>query len=144
MLFDLRGAAASMVELEVEADGRFIARHRADGMIVATPTGSTAYSLAAGGPILHPQLPGWALVPIAPQALSNRPIVLADPSEILIRIIGGPPASASFDTLTFADLKRDDAIIVRRSPHHARFLHPLGWSYFDTLRRKLHWNLGTV
>lgn len=139
-----RGAAASMVELEVEADGRFIARHRADGMIVATPTGSTAYSLAAGGPILHPQLPGWALVPIAPQALSNRPIVLADPSEILIRIIGGPPASASFDTLTFADLKRDDAIIVRRSPHHARFLHPLGWSYFDTLRRKLHWNLGTV
>ena len=139
-----RGAAASMVELEAHADGRFIARYRADGLIVATPTGSTAYSLAAGGPILHPQLPGWVLAPIAPQALSNRPVVLADPAEIVIRVVGGPQASASFDTQSVAALQHGDSIVVRRSPHQARFLHPAGWSYFDTLRHKLHWNQGAV
>ncbi len=138
------GAAASMIELEAHADGRFIARFRADGLIVATPTGSTAYSLAVGGPILHPQLPGWVLAPIAPQALSNRPIVLADPAEIVIRIVGGPQASASFDTQSVTTLRHGDCIVVRRSPHRAHFLHPEGWSYFDTLRHKLHWNQGAV
>ena len=84
------------------------------------------------------------LAPIAPQALSNRPVVLADPAEIVIRVVGGPQASASFDTQSVAALQHGDSIVVRRSPHQARFLHPAGWSYFDTLRHKLHWNQGAV
>ncbi|MDO5086626.1 MAG: NAD kinase [Comamonadaceae bacterium] len=139
-----RGAAASMVELQVEVDGRFVARHRADGMIVATPTGSTAYALSAGGPLLHPLVPGWVLVPIAPHALSNRPIVLADPLEIAIEIIAGRDASASFDMQSLASLHHGDRIVVRRSDYRVRFLHPKGWSYFDTLRNKLYWNEGGV
>ena len=139
-----RGAASGMVELSVEVDGHFVANYRADGIIVATPTGSTAYSLSAGGPLLHPLLPGWALVPISPHALSNRPIVLADPGEIAIEIVAGRDASASFDMQSLTSLHRGDRIIVRRSEHRARFLHPKGWSYFDTLREKLHWNKGST
>ncbi|MBN9405010.1 MAG: NAD kinase [Burkholderiales bacterium] len=137
-----RGAASGMVELSVEVDGHFVANYRADGIIIATPTGSTAYSLSAGGPLLHPLLPGLALVPISPHALSNRPIVLADPGEIAIEIVAARDASASFDMQTLTSLHRGDRIIVRRSEHRARFLHPQGWSYFDTLREKLHWNKG--
>ncbi|MFT4194056.1 NAD kinase [Ottowia sp.] len=139
-----RGAAASMVELRVEVDGHFVANHRADGIIVATPTGSTAYALSAGGPLLHPLVPAWALVPIAPHTLSNRPIVLADPVEIAIEIVGGRDASASFDMQSITSLLHGDRILVRRSDFRVRFLHPRGWSYFDTLREKLHWNEGTV
>ena len=139
-----RGAASGMVELSVEVDGHFVANYRADGIIVATPTGSTAYALSAGGPLLHPLLPGWALVPISPHALSNRPIVLADPGEIAIEIVAGRDASASFDMQSLTSLHRGDRIIVRRSEHRARFLHPKGWSYFDTLREKLHWNKGST
>jgi NAD+ kinase len=137
-----RGAASGMVELRVEVDGRFVANQRADGLIVSTPTGSTAYSLSAGGPILHPSIPGWVLVPIAPHTLSNRPIVLSDDTEITIEIVAGRDASASFDTQTIASLLHGDRVTVRRSVHRARFLHPRGWSYFDTLRNKLHWNEG--
>ena len=137
-----RGAASGMVELRIEVDGHFVANYRADGIIVATPTGSTAYSLSAGGPLLHPLLPGWALVPISPHALSNRPIVLADPGEIAIEIVAGRDASASVDMQSLASLHHGDRIVVRRSEHRARFLHPKGWSYFDTLREKLHWNKG--
>jgi NAD+ kinase len=135
-----RGASTGMVELRVEVDGHFVANHRADGFIAATPTGSTAYALSVGGPLLHPQVPGWTLVPIAPHSLSNRPIVLPAGSEIAIEIISDRKASASFDTQSFAALNQGDRIVVRRSAHRARFLHPRGWNYFDTLRRKLLWN----
>ena len=139
-----RGAAASMVELRVEVNGHFVANHRADGIIVATPTGSTAYALSAGGPLLHPLVPAWALVPIAPHTLSNRPVVVADPVEIAIEIVGGRDASASFDMQSITSLQHGDRVIVRRSEFRVRFLHPRGWSYFDTLRAKLHWNEGGV
>lgn len=137
-----RGAASGMVELRVEVDGHFVANYRADGIIVATPTGSTAYSLSAGGPLLHPQLPGWALVPISPHTLSNRPIVLTDPGEIAIQVVAGRDTNASFDMQSLTSLHHGDRIVVRRSEHRVRFLHPKGWSYFDTLREKLHWNRG--
>jgi NAD+ kinase len=135
-----RGAGTSMVELRVEVDGHFVADHRADGIIAATPTGSTAYALSAGGPLLHPQVPAWTLVPIAPHSLSNRPIVLPVVSEIAIEIIAGHNAGASFDMQSFAPLNQGDRIVMRRSAHRMRFLHPRGWNYFDTLRKKLHWN----
>ncbi|APW39354.1 NAD kinase [Rhodoferax koreense] len=137
-----RGATSGMVELRVEVDGQLIANQRADGLIIATPTGSTAYALSAGGPLLHPSIPGWVLVPIAPHTLSNRPIVLADPGEIVIELVAGRDASANFDMQSLASLQHGDRISVRRSQHHVRFLHPKGWSYFDTLRKKLRWNEG--
>jgi len=139
-----RGATSGMVELRVEVDGHFVANQRADGLIIATPTGSTAYSLSAGGPLLHPSIPGWVLVPIAPHTLSNRPIVLANAAEIAIEVVAGRDASASFDTQSLASLLHGDRIVVTRSKHHVRFLHPKGWSYFDTLRQKLHWNEGVA
>ena len=138
-----RGATSGMVELRVEVDGRFVANQRADGLIIASPTGSTAYALSAGGPLLHPSIAGWVLVPIAPHTLSNRPIVLSDSGEVVIELVAGGDASANFDMHSLASLMRGDRIIVRRSAHQMRFLHPKGWSYFDTLRKKLHWNTGT-
>ena len=137
-----RGATAGMVQLRVEVDGHFVANQRADGLIIASPTGSTAYSLAAGGPLLHPSIPGWVMVPIAPHTLTNRPIVLADAAEIAVEIVAGRDVSANFDMQSIASLQHGDRITVRRSEHHVRFLHPVGWSYFDTLREKLQWNTG--
>ncbi|MBP7413078.1 MULTISPECIES: NAD kinase [Simplicispira] len=137
-----RGATSGMVELRVEVDGRFVANQRADGLIIASPTGSTAYALSAGGPMLHPSIPGWVLVPIAPHTLSNRPIVLADITEIAIEIVSGRDASANFDMQSLASLLHGDRILVKRSEYCVRFLHPCGWSYFDTLRKKLRWNEG--
>ena len=139
-----RGATSGMVELRVEVDGRFVANQRADGLIIASPTGSTAYALSAGGPLLHPSIGGWVLVPIAPHTLSNRPIVLSDTGEVAIEIVAGRDASANFDMQSLASLILGDRIIVRRSDYQMRFLHPKGWSYFDTLRKKLHWNEGAV
>jgi NAD+ kinase len=139
-----RGATSGMVELRVEVDGRFVANQRADGLIIASPTGSTAYALSAGGPLLHPSIPGWVLVPIAPHTLSNRPIVLSDAGEITVEIVAGRDASANFDMQSLASLLHGDRISVRRSDYQMRFLHPRGWSYFDTLRKKLHWNEGAA
>jgi NAD+ kinase len=137
-----RGATSGMVELRVEVDGHFVAYQRADGLIVASPTGSTAYSLSAGGPLLHPSNLGWVLVPIAPHTLSNRPIVLPDTAQITIELVSGRDASANFDMQSLASLLHGDRITVKRSEHSVRFLHPRGWTYFDTLRKKLHWNEG--
>ncbi len=137
-----RGATSGMLELRVEVDGHFVANQRADGLIVASPTGSTAYSLSAGGPLLHPSNPGWVLVPIAPHTLSNRPLVLADAAEIAIEVVSERDASANFDMQSLASLLHGDRIVVKRSEYKVRFLHPKGWSYFDTLRKKLHWYEG--
>ena len=139
-----RGGSPSMVELRVEVDGHFVANQRADGLIIATPTGSTAYALSAGGPLLHPAIAGWVMAPIAPHTLSNRPIVLPSDGEIAIEVVTGRDASAHFDMQSFTSLLHGDRITVRRSAHQLRLLHPVGWSYFDTLRRKLHWNKGVV
>jgi NAD+ kinase len=139
-----RGATSGMVELRVEVDGHFVANQRADGLIIATPTGSTAYALSSGGPLMHPSVPGWVMVPIAPHTLSNRPIVLANTAKIAIEVVAGRDASASFDMQSLASLMHGDRIEVERSKHHVRFLHPQGWSYFDTLRQKLHWNEGVA
>jgi NAD+ kinase len=135
-----RGAGAGMAELKVTVDGKFMYNQRSDGLIVATPTGSTAYALSAGGPLMHPSLAGVVLVPIAPHALSNRPIVVPESSEIVVEIVNGRDISVNFDMQTFASLQHGDEIVISRSPHTITFLHPEGWSYYDTLREKLHWN----
>ena len=137
-----RGATSGMVELRVEVGGRLVANQRADGLIIASPTGSTAYSLSAGGPMLHPSIPGWVLVPIAPHTLSNRPIVLSDATEVAVEVVSGRDASANFDMQSLASLLHGDRILVNRSEHRVKFLHPRGWNYFATLRKKLRWNEG--
>jgi NAD+ kinase len=139
-----RGATSGMVELRVEVDGHFVANQRADGLIIASPTGSTAYAMSAGGPLLHPSIAAWVMVPIAPHTLSNRPIALADTAHIAIEIVAGRDASANFDMQSLASLMHGDRIEVTRSQHQVRFLHPKGWTYFDTLRQKMHWNEGVA
>ncbi len=135
-----RSGAAGLVELRVDVDGRFMSVQRADGLIVATPTGSTAYAMSAGGPILHPSLPGLVLVPIAAHTLSNRPIVLPEHVRIDIEVMSPKDVGVNFDMQHFADLLGGDRISLRTAPHRAIFLHPPGWSYFATLRKKLHWH----
>jgi NAD+ kinase len=139
-----RGATASMVELSVDVGDDFVANLRADGLIISTPTGSTAYALSAGGPIVHPGIGGWVVVPIASHTLSNRPIVLPDLGEVRIGIVAGRDVSANFDMHNLASLMHGDQVRVRRSAFKVRFLHPRGWSYYATLRRKLRWYEGTV
>jgi len=135
-----RSGVAGMTELRVHVDGRFMYNQRADGLIVATPTGSTAYAVAAAGPILHPRLAGMVLVPIAPHALSNRPIVLPDDSTVSIQIVSGRDVNVNFDMQSLSALRPGDVIEVHRSGHVVPFLHPLSYSYYATLRNKLHWN----
>ena len=137
-----RGATASMVELKIDIGTEFVANLRADGLIIGSPTGSTAYALSAAGPILHPRIAGWVLVPIAPHDLSNRPIVLPDSGNISIEVVAGRTASVNFDMQSLASLVHGDRVAVCRSEHQVRFLHPRGWSYYATLRRKLHWHSG--
>jgi NAD+ kinase len=139
-----RGATASMVELRAQIGDELIANIRADGLIIASPTGTTAYALSAGGPILHPRIGGWVLVPIASHTLSNRPIVLPDTDEVRIEIVAGRDASANFDMQSLASLLHGDQVRVKRSQHSVRFLHPRGWSYYATLRRKLRWYDGVA
>src|SRR5690606_2306752 len=139
-----RAGRGGMIEVRVELDDVFMYSQRADGLIIASPTGSTAYSLAVNGPIMHPSIQALLLVPVAPQTLSNRPIVLPDNGTIgltitaLGRVESG--ASVHFDMQTWSDCQPGDRIEVCRSPHSVRFVHPSGYSYFATLRRKLYWN----
>ncbi|WP_114814568.1 NAD kinase [Paraburkholderia kururiensis] len=135
-----RSGFSGMAELRVHVDGRFMYNQRSDGLIVATPTGSTAYALSSSGPILHPQLQGIVLVPIAPHALSNRPIVLPDSCKVSIQIVAGRDVNVNFDMQSFTALQLNDTIEVRRSRHTVPILHPVGYSYYATLRQKLHWN----
>jgi len=137
-----RSPMASMIELRIDIGAEFMANLRADGLILASPTGSTAYALSAGGPILHPSIAGWVMAPIASHTLSNRPIVLPDVSDVTIEIVAGRDASVNFDMQSLASLLPGDRIVVRRSQHQVHFLHPRGWSYFATLRKKLHWHEG--
>ena len=134
-----KGARGSMVEIEVYVDGQFVYGLRADGLIIATPTGSTAYALSSGGPIVHPALAALVLAPICPHTLSNRPIVLSDSSRVEVILVRGPSANVNFDVQNSIDLQEDDRIVITRAARPIRLLHPLGHSHFAMLREKLHW-----
>jgi NAD+ kinase len=135
-----RGNNSSMLEFEVRIDGEYLYNQRADGLIVATPTGSTAYALSAGGPILHSSLEAIALVPVAPHTLSNRPIVLKSESKLEILMHRSEEARVRFDGHTHFDLQGDDKVTVARYFKPVCLLHPEGHSYYHTLREKLLWN----
>ena len=135
-----KGAFGRLIELQLFIDGEFVFNLRADGLIVSTPTGSTAYSLSANGPIQHPQVSSIALVPLCPHALSNRPIVVGDASQIEVRILRAVDSRAHCDGQMAVDLRVGDIIRIRRAEFSACLLHPPGYSYFAMLREKLHWS----
>ncbi|MGQ0699951.1 MAG: NAD(+) kinase [Panacagrimonas sp.] len=137
-------ATIRMIEFETWLDQEFISNHRADGVIVSSPTGSTAYALSGGGPLLHPGLNAIALVPICPHTLSDRPIVVGGDKPIRI-VIGGvdrAQAMVTFDGQTSETLEPGDVVEVRSAAFPLRLIHPVGYSYFRILRDKLRWGSG--
>lgn len=134
-----RGGAGQMIEFEVFIDREFVYTQRSDGLIVSTPTGSTAYALAAGGPIMQASLRAFTLVPICPQSMTNRPIAVADTCEIEILITKSGDARVHFDGQSFFDVQNFDRIRIHRYRHPLRVLHPTDYQYYKTLRQKLHW-----
>lgn len=134
-----RGTTASLVDLEISLNERFAYGFRADGVIVATPTGSTAYALSAGGPILAPTVNAFTLAPIAPHALTMRPIVVADDSVIRIMVARAREAVASIDGHHSMPLAEGDSVLLRRATTNVRLWHPLEYDYYHTLRHKLGW-----
>lgn len=134
-----RGGTGQMISFEVFINGQFVYNQRSDGLIVATPTGSTAYALAAGGPILQNALRAVTLVPICPQSMTNRPIVISDTNEIKILVTRANDARVHYDGQSFADIQSMDTITVRRYRNPVRVLHPADYKYYKTLRQKLHW-----
>lgn len=134
-----RGATGSMIEFDMSIDNEFVCIQKSDGLIFATPTGSTAYSLAAGGPILHPLSKVFAIVPICPQSMSNRPIVVSDEAAIQVQILTGAEVVIHSDGQEYLELKIGDIININKSVRPLRLLHPEQYSYYRTLRNKLHW-----
>lgn len=128
-----------LIELEVIIDGNFVHKQRSDGLIVSTPTGTTAYSLSAGGPILHPGLDAIALVPICPHTLSNRPFAVNSASKIQITLMQVDDAQISFDGQYQLAMKLGDCVKVERAKEAVTLLHPSEYCYYDMLRNKLHW-----
>jgi len=130
-----------MIEFDTFIDGQFVNTQRADGMVVSTPTGSTAYALSGGGPILHPGLDAIVLVPICPHTLSHRPIVVRGDSHIEVRVCAHnkDPAQVAFDGQAGMNLEPRDRIVIRRKHNPLRLLHPKGYDYFHILRAKLRW-----
>ena len=135
-----KGTKGGMIELEFRIEGEFIHRQRADGLIVATPTGSTAYALSSGGPIVHPSLSVMAVVPVSPHTLSNRPIVIRGDSNVEIVVKDAADPRVYMDSHSAFDLCQGDLVQVRQYPRPLNLLHPAGHSYYRMLREKLNWN----
>ncbi|GGC98556.1 NAD(+) kinase [Vreelandella lutescens] len=136
------GKAVRMIEFELFIDGQFVYSQRSDGLIVATPTGSTAYALSGGGPIMHPKLDVVTLVPMFPHTLSSRPIVIDAASEIRIHIgeTNQTYPHISCDGQTRAVAKPDDVLVITRKPERVQLVHPIGHNFYDVLRSKLGWS----
>lgn len=135
---------ARMVEVEAFLDGRFITAYRADGLIIATPTGSTAYALSCGGPIVHPSLETMLLVPICPHTLTQRPLLLS--AEGIVELHISPTSSSSEILVTCdgqirLDISPNDRVMIRKKRRRLRLLHPVDYDYFKLLRAKLHWGM---
>lgn len=135
-----RGAVSRLISLDVSVDGEMVTRYHGDGLIISSPTGSTAYSLAAGGAIVLPTAEVFALTPICPHTLSNRPLILPLTSAIRVKAVSSPPATIlSADGQFVAELAAGDEVVVRRSRGAVRLMHLADSSFLKALRRKLHW-----
>jgi NAD+ kinase len=130
---------ARMIDLEIYVDRYFVCVYKADGLIVATPTGSTAYSLSAGGPIMIPTVSAFAITPICPHMLTNRPVIVPDDSEIQVTVRGAGSTHLTIDGQVGESLEPEDRIVCRRSEHSISLVHPPGTAFFDVLREKLKW-----
>lgn len=129
---------ARMIELEVYIDRYFVCVYKADGLIVSTPTGSTAYSLSAGGPIMTPTVAALAITPICPHMLTNRPVIVPDESEIQV-VVGAGATHLTIDGQVGENLEPGDRVVCRRSAHSISLVHPPDTAFFDVLREKLKW-----
>jgi NAD+ kinase len=135
-----RGVGSRLIELHVSVDGEPLTRYRCDGLIISSPTGSTGYSLAAGGVVVFPTAEVIQLTPICPHTLSNRSLVLPLSSTICVNVISPKPATIlTADGQTVAELSAGDRITIGRSRQSVRLMHLEGSSFFETLRVKLHW-----
>lgn len=134
-----RGLLGSMIELSITIDSEFVCTQKSDGLIISTPTGSTAYALASGGPILHPSSKAIAIVPICPQSMANRPIVVSDSSEIQITTLSKTEAVIHSDGQESFTIHPNDFITINKSILPLKLLHSKNYSYYRTLRNKLHW-----
>lgn len=135
-----RGEFGRMIEFELHVDGEYIYTQRSDGMIVSTPTGSTAYSLSAHGPILHPRLAGFVVVPLCPHALTYRPLALAHESTVDLVVLPRFDARLFCDGQTLFEIQGGDRVHIKRAPSGVTLLHPQDYSYFAVLREKLQWS----
>jgi NAD+ kinase len=140
------GTSAQMIEFELSINNTFVYRQRADGLIVSTPTGSTAYSLSGGGPIMHPSLNAIVLVPMFPHALSSRPIVVDGDSEIRLDVLARnrihPPVTC--DGRAIMKARPGDSVHIAKNPHHLTLLHPRGHNFYASCRDKLRWSNALV
>jgi NAD+ kinase len=135
-----KGALARIVNLKVQVNGQYMTSYRADGLIVSTPTGSTAYSLSAGGPIIHPSMDALVLSPICPFTLTNRPIVIPDQSVIQVELaIDNEDVRVTFDGQEGCDMFQGDLLEVKKSKTSIQLIQAPGKNYYQTLRKKLHW-----
>ncbi len=134
-----KGGSGRLIDLEIAINSEFVYSQRADGLVVTTPTGTTAYALSAGGPIVHPTLEAVALVPICPHTLSARPIVVSSHSRIELHLTYADDARVHFDGQLHFDLQSGDHVWITRANRPVTLLHPHSYSYYDTLRQKLHW-----
>jgi len=137
-----RWQSASMIELETYIDDRFLNVQRSDGLIISTPTGSTAYALSGGGPILAPSLQAIVLVPINPHTLSNRPIVIGASSKVEVLLCHNKKSQVQVtcDNVALPEIKITDRIVITRRNEPVRILHPAGHDFFEILRAKLNWS----
>ena len=140
-----RGIVSRLIELEVHVDGDLLTRYRCDGLIVSSPTGSTAYSLAAGGAVIFPTADVLALTPISPHTLSNRALIVPMTATIKVKVISEKPDTIlSTDGQVVSELSAGDELTIRRSHRAVRLMHLAGTSFCETLRKKLHWRGTTL
>lgn len=139
------GAVAQLIEFELYINEDFVYRQRADGLIVSTPTGSTAYSLSGGGPIIHPKVKALALLPMFPHSLSSSPLLIDDSSEILIKIVGkGSKSTLSMDSHDSINLKKGDEVALSKTTSHLTLIHPIDHNFYFGCRSKLGWSANPV
>jgi NAD+ kinase len=136
-----KGNTGRLIEFEIRVNHQFVSQPRSDGLILATPTGSTAYALSAGGPIIYPNLPVFSMAPICPHTLSNRPIILDENDEVEISALRTheSPANLALDGVITTQLQGDETIIINRAEKKLKMVRIKGFNYFETLNSKLGW-----
>ena len=138
------GSVAQLIEYELFLDGSFVYRQKADGIIINTPTGSTAYSLSGNGPIVHPAVQTISLLPMFPHSLSARPLLIQDDTEIKVKLVGNRGGTLSMDSHNFINIKKNDEVKIKKSNLTLDLIHPEKHNFYSACRNKLGWSLGFI